>query len=123
MRAKGLLVDWYAALIIASATRDLAQDPDAAALFLEDGQWPTISGWTALAEKRLDQARMADSLRADRPTRRARLLRRRLGAAMAADVQAKGGSLSRDDLAPTAPELDAALESPIAVHAFMSRPG
>ena len=95
---QGLLVDWYAALIIASSTRALAKDPDAAALFLDDGQWPTISGWTALAEKRLDQSRMADSL--DQIARHGArtLYDGDLGAAMAADIQAKGGSLSRDDL-------------------------
>lgn len=95
---RGLLVDWFAALIIASCTRELAKDADAAALFLEDGQWPTISGWTALADKRLDQTRMADSLdQIARHGARA-LYDGDLGAAMAADVQAKGGSLSVDDL-------------------------
>ncbi|TQE99866.1 MAG: gamma-glutamyltransferase [Spiribacter salinus] len=95
---RGLLVDWFAALIIASCTRELAKDTDAAALFLEDGQWPTISGWTALADKRLDQSRMADSLdQIARHGARA-LYDGDLGAAMAGDVQAKGGYLSVDDL-------------------------
>lgn len=95
---QGLLVDWYAALIIASCTRELARDADAAAVFLEDGKWPTISGWTALAEKRLDQSRMADSL--DQIARHGArtLYDGDLGAAMAADVQAKGGCLSVEDL-------------------------
>ena len=95
---RGMLVDWYAALCIASVTRELAKDPDAAALFLEDGQWPKIGAWTALAEKRLDQSRMADSLdQIARHGARA-LYDGDLGAAMAADMQAKGGSLSQDDL-------------------------
>jgi len=55
-------VDWFAALIVAFCTRKLTENADAAALFQEDGQWPTISGWTALADKWLDQLRMADSL-------------------------------------------------------------
>ncbi|MGR3496242.1 gamma-glutamyltransferase [Citreimonas sp.] len=95
---RGMLVDWFASLVIASCTRALAGDADAAALFLEDGQWPTISGWTALADKRLDQSRMADSL--DQITRHGAraLYDGDLGAAMAADVQEKGGSLSVDDL-------------------------
>lgn len=94
----GLLVDWFAALVIASTTRILAQDPDAAALFLEDGQWPTVSGWTALADKRLDMSRMADSLQeiADHGART--LYDGDLGAMMAKDIQNKGGSLSADDL-------------------------
>ncbi|SDY58229.1 gamma-glutamyltransferase [Citreimonas salinaria] len=95
---RGMLVDWFASLVIASCTRQLADDSDAAALFLEDGQWPMISGWTALADKRLDQSRMADSL--DQIARHGArtLYDGDLGAAMAADVQAKGGSLSVDDL-------------------------
>lgn len=106
---RGLLVDWFAALIIASCTRELAKDADAAALFLEDGQWPTISGWTALADKRLDQSRMADSLdQIARHGARA-LYDGDLGAAMAADVQAKGGSLSVEDLNAYAAEFHAPL--------------
>lgn len=94
----GLHVDWYAALIIASATRALAADPDAAALFLEDGQWPTIAGWTSLSDKRIDMGGMATSL-AELAEKGAReLYDGDLGAAMATDVQAKGGSLSHADL-------------------------
>ena len=44
---QGLHIDWYAALIIASSTRELACDPEAAALFLDEGRWPKGSGWTA----------------------------------------------------------------------------
>ena len=95
---QGLQVDWYAALCIASVTRMLAKDPDAAALFLEDGQWPTISGWTALANKRLDQSRMADSLDIIARDGARALYDGDLGAAMARDVQDKGGYLSVEDL-------------------------
>ncbi len=95
---EGLLVDWYAALIIASTTRELAKDADAAALFLEDGQWPKISGWTALAEQRLDQSRMADSLDLLARDGARAFYDGDLGAALAADMQAKGGSLSHEDL-------------------------
>lgn len=95
---KGMLVDWYAALCIASCTRMLAQDKDAAALFLEDGQWPTISGWTAMAEKRLNQSRMADSLDIIARDGARALYDGDLGSAMARDVQDKGGYLSHDDL-------------------------
>tara|TARA_R110000787_G_scaffold36948_7_gene94145 strand:- start:3565 stop:5133 length:1569 start_codon:yes stop_codon:yes gene_type:complete len=95
---EGMQVDWYAALCIASVTRMLAQDADAAALFLEDGQWPTISGWTALADKRLDQSRMADSLDIIAREGARALYDGDLGAAMARDVREKGGYLSREDL-------------------------
>jgi gamma-glutamyltranspeptidase/glutathione hydrolase len=107
---QGLLVDWYAALIIASATRALAADPDAAALFLEDGQWPMISGWTALAEKRLNQSKMADSLDALAQGGARAFYDGDLGAAMAADIQAKGGYLSREDLAAYHARIEAPLK-------------
>ena len=95
---KGMLVDWYAGLCIASATRELAKDPDAAALFLIDGQWPNVGAWTALSETRLDQSRMADSLDAIARGGARVLYEGDVGKAMAADMQAKGGSLSHDDL-------------------------
>lgn len=95
---EGLHVDWYAALIIASTTRELAKDADAAALFLEDGRWPTIAGWTSLSDKRLDMGAMAASLAelADKGARE--FYDGDIGAALAADVQAKGGCLTHDDL-------------------------
>lgn len=106
---QGMLVDWYAALCIASTTRELARDADAAALFLEDGQWPTIGAWTSLAEKRLDQSKMADTLEQIARNGARELYDGEVGAAMAADVQAKGGSLSRDDLRAYAAEFHAPL--------------
>lgn len=95
---EGLHVDWYAALLIASVTRALARDPDAAAQYLEDGQWPTIAGWTSLSDKRIEMGAMAATL-AEIAERGAReLYDGDVGATMAADVRAKGGSLSQDDL-------------------------
>ncbi len=95
---EGPLLDWYASLLIASSTRDLARDPDAAALFLDDGHWPKISGWTALAQKRLDMSAMADTLRQIAEQGARCLYEGDLGERMVADVQAKGGCLSMDDL-------------------------
>lgn len=95
---EGLPVDWYAALMIASATRGLAADPDAAAMFLEDGQWPTIAGWTSTTGKILAMDGMAATL-AEIAAKGAReFYDGDVGAALAADIQAKGGSLSHDDL-------------------------
>jgi gamma-glutamyltranspeptidase/glutathione hydrolase len=94
----GVHVDWYAALIIASSARELAQDPDAAALFLEDGRWPKSAGWTALADIRLDQSRMADSLEQLAHAGPGDFYTGDLARSLVADVSGKGGFLTQDDL-------------------------
>ncbi|MBS8225721.1 gamma-glutamyltransferase [Vannielia litorea] len=95
---EGLLVDWYAALLIASVARNLAEDPDAAALFLDDGTWPKASGWTAIPDNRLDQSAMADMLEVLAKGGPRAFYEGDIAEALAGDVQAKGGSLSADDL-------------------------
>src|SRR5215213_5939220 len=37
---EGLLVDWFSTLLTTSVARELAADPDAARMFLDDGTWP-----------------------------------------------------------------------------------
>lgn len=96
---RGMLIDWYASLLIASATRQLARDPDAAGMFLVDGQWPNISGWTAATEARLDQSVMARSLRRLATAGPRDFYEGELAATLVADMQAKGSRLSLADLA------------------------
>ncbi|MBA4611735.1 gamma-glutamyltransferase [Stappia taiwanensis] len=107
---EGLLVDWYAALIIASATRSLARDPDAAAQYLEDGQWPTIAGWTALATKRIDMSGMAATLDRLATAGYRDFYDGDIAAMLVKDVQAKGSSLGRDDLAAYRAVIEAPLK-------------
>ena len=120
---KGLALDWYATLIIASSARDLAADPDAAALFLEDGRWPRAFGWTALAEGRLDQSAMADSLEALARDGAGALHGGDLGAAMARDVRDKGGYLTTDDLAAATTTFQTPLRVPYRDALFHVMPG
>ncbi len=96
---KGMLVDWYAALLIASVARNLARDADAAALFLDDGVWPKGSGWTAIPDNRLDQGAMADMLDSLARDGARSFHDGDIGQALARDVQDKGGSLAASDLA------------------------
>lgn len=96
---KGLQVDWYAALIIASAARELAKDKDAAALFLEDGQWPKIFGWTALADVRLNQSKMAETLEQLAHAGADDFYHGDIAAALVKDVTEKGGFLTSKDMA------------------------
>ena len=67
-------------------------------MFLEDGQWPPLAGWTATTEKRLDQRRLADTLDAIGRQGAKALYGGEIGAAIVEDVRAKGGSLALDDL-------------------------
>lgn len=106
---KGMEMDWYAALIISSAARDLARDSDAAAQFLVDGVFPRPFSWTAQAEDRIDQSRVADSLDVLAREGASALHGGDLGAALASDVQAKGGYLSLDDLAAVQPRFEVPL--------------
>lgn len=96
---EGMLIDWYASLMIASATRQLAQDKDAADLFLLDGQWPNIAGWTALSDARLNQTAQAATLQRLAKHGARDFYEGDVARQLVQDVQAKGGSLSMEDLA------------------------
>lgn len=95
----GLLVDWYSGLVTASTARALSLDPDAAAMFLDEGRWPIMGAWTTTAERHLDQRALAASLRQVADGGPRALYEGALARALVADVRAKGGSLSEEDLA------------------------
>ena len=95
---EGMLVDWFAGLMIASNARALARDRDAAALFLEDGRWPPLGSWTAFTEKHLDQKKLASTLEIIGREGPQALYGGDVGAALAKDVRDKGGSLALEDL-------------------------
>jgi gamma-glutamyltranspeptidase/glutathione hydrolase len=95
----GLLADWYSGLVTASSAKSLSLDPDAAALFLDEGRWPIVGSWTADTERRLDQRALAASLRQVAEEGPRALYEGALAAALVRDVRAKGGCLSEADLA------------------------
>ncbi|WP_338118654.1 gamma-glutamyltransferase [Paracoccus liaowanqingii] len=95
---EGMQLDWYSSLLIASAARQLAQDPDAAAMFLADGQWPDIAGWTTAATARLDQRTHAATLRRLADHGAQDFYDGAIAGMLVEDVRAKGGCLSLDDL-------------------------
>lgn len=109
---EGMLVDWYASLLIASTARELAKDADAAALFLDDGQWPKIAGWTALSATRLNQDRMADTLARLALAGARDFYEGDIAAALVADIRTKGGCLSCDDLASYRARLTPTVDTP-----------
>ena len=95
---EGPLADWYSALLTTSSARLIAKDPDLAAIFLEDGTWPRIGGWTGSGQQRLDMSGMAGTLRRLASHGARDFYEGEIGEAMVADVQGKGGCLSMEDL-------------------------
>jgi gamma-glutamyltranspeptidase/glutathione hydrolase len=120
---QGLLLDWFAGLQIASTARALAADRDAAAMFLEDGRWAPLAGWTALTEKHLDQRRLAATLEIIARKGAAALYGGEVGAAIADDVQAKGGCLALDDLAAYEAHIAEPLDTPYHGGRVFAAPG
>lgn len=119
----GMLVDWYAALLIAMNARSLAKDRDAAALFLDDGCWPKSVGWTAISDTRLDQSVMADTLEVLAQDGARAFYEGDVAQALVQDVQAKGGCLSVDDLAGYCAWMGAAQPVPYRDALFHVMPG
>jgi gamma-glutamyltranspeptidase/glutathione hydrolase len=96
---QGLIVDWYSALLTASTARALSLDPDAAAMFLDEGRWPAMGGWTTTQQRHLDQKAFARTLRQIADEGPDAFYRGDIAQALVRDVQAKGGCLSLEDLA------------------------
>lgn len=95
---QGMLIDWYAGLMIASRAEALSRDPDAAAMFLEAGTWPRMGGWTALSEMRVAMSAMADTLQHLASAGADDFYRGDLARALVGDLQAKGNCITLDDL-------------------------
>ena len=120
---EGMLVDWYAGLLIASNARVLSLDPDAAALFLEDGRWPPQLSWTSATEKHLDQKALSSSLETISREGAKALYGGDVGRALARDIRAKGGCLSIADLESYRPHIVDALEIPYRGSRIFAAPG
>jgi gamma-glutamyltranspeptidase / glutathione hydrolase len=95
---EGLLVDWFSALITTSAARQLAADPDAARMFLDDGKWPIAGSWTATCDRHLDQSALASTLAQMASGGAREFYEGDVARMLVKDVQAKGGCLSEADL-------------------------
>jgi gamma-glutamyltranspeptidase/glutathione hydrolase len=120
---EGMLLDWYAGLMIASNARALSRDPDAAAMYLDDGQWPPQISWTAVTEKHLDQRTLSRTLENISREGPKALYGGDVGRALAKDIQEKGGSLSLEDLAGYRAHMVDALEVPYRGGRVFAAPG
>ena len=95
---RGLQSDWFSGLVTASSARSLAADPDAAAMFLDEGRWPIVGAWTGGPPRHLDQAALADTLQQIALEGAHTFYRGDVARALVRDVRAKGGFLGEEDL-------------------------
>jgi gamma-glutamyltranspeptidase/glutathione hydrolase len=95
---EGLKADWFSGLMIASCARFLAADPDAARMFLDDGQWPIVGGWAQTLDRHLDQQTLAATLERLADHGAADFYTGDIARMLVRDVRAKGGCLSEADL-------------------------
>jgi gamma-glutamyltranspeptidase/glutathione hydrolase len=95
---QGMIADWYSGLLTASTAKALSRDPDAARMFLDDGVFAILGGWTETQTRHLDQTAMARTLAQIADEGAAAFYRGDIAQALVRDVQAKGGCLAMDDL-------------------------
>jgi gamma-glutamyltranspeptidase/glutathione hydrolase len=120
---QGMLLDWYAGLMIASNARVLARDRDAAAMFLEDGQWPPLVSWNQITDRHLDQRKLSRTLEIISREGPKALYGGDVGRALAKDVKEKGGSLALEDLSGYRAHMVEALEVPYRRGRVFAAPG
>ncbi len=94
----GLLIDWFTVESIASAAADLNRYAGSRETFLIDGLPPTPS-WSARTEIRLQQQRLARTLRHLAQAGPRDFYDGELARTIAGEIQAAGGTLSAQDLA------------------------
>jgi gamma-glutamyltranspeptidase/glutathione hydrolase len=98
LAGKGLLVDWWTTLMIASTAADLRRYPASAAAYLRDGLPPNAQ-WGIKSTVRLPQDRLKATLSYLAAEGPRDFYQGDLARSIATDVQAAGGSLSAADLA------------------------
>lgn len=106
---EGLLVDWYAQLLISGVVRDLARFPKTQETFLDADGYPIASAWTALAEKRADLSTLADTLDALAAEGGRDFYEGALADRVASDLEAAGSAIRASDLAAYTARLSDAL--------------
>ena len=99
LAGEGLLVDWWTTLMIASSAADLRRYPASAAAYLQDGLPPTAQ-WGIKSHVRMPQDKLKATMAHLAAQGPRDFYEGDLARSIAADVQAAGGALSIEDLAP-----------------------
>ena len=110
LAGEGLAVDWWTTLMIASSAADLRRYPASAAAYLVDGL-PPNAPWGIKSHVRLPQDRLKATMAHLAAQGPRDFYEGDLAHSIAADIQAAGGALSVEDLAP----FRAHLREPLAI--------
>ena len=99
LAGKGLGVDWWTTLMIASSAADLRRYPASAVAYLMDGL-PPSAPWGIKSQIRMPQDRLKATMAQLAAAGPRDFYEGDLAKSLAADIQAAGGALSVEDLAP-----------------------
>ncbi len=110
LAGEGLAVDWWTTLMIASSAADLRRYPASAAAYLLDGL-PPNAPWGIKSHVRMPQDRLKATMAHLAAQGPRDFYEGDLANSIAADIQAAGGALSVEDLAP----FRAHLREPLAI--------
>lgn len=94
----GLLVDWYAQLMITPVAEQLARYPTSKATFLTPSGYPKSSAWTAHKQQRCPMDKLAITLEQIAEEGARFFYEGEMAENLARDIQEAGGCLSTDDL-------------------------
>jgi gamma-glutamyltranspeptidase/glutathione hydrolase len=111
LAGKGLAVDWWTTLMIASSAADLRRYPASAAAYLVDGLPPNAQ-WGIRSQVRLPQDQLKAMLAYLAAQGPRDFYQGDLARSMAADIKAAGGALSVEDLASFRAHLREPLQIP-----------
>jgi gamma-glutamyltranspeptidase/glutathione hydrolase len=110
LAGEGLLVDWWTTLMISSAAVDIRRYPASAAAYLQDGLPPNPQ-WGIKASVHLPQDKLTAAMAQLASAGPRDFYEGDLAKSIVADIQAAGGALSTEDLAP----FRAHLREPLAI--------
>jgi len=99
LAGEGLLVDWYAQLLIAGVVGDLKKFPKSKETFLDAEGNPRASAWTALADQRCDMSAMQATLAKIAAGGPREFYEGAVARSIVKDLQAAGSSITEADLA------------------------
>jgi gamma-glutamyltranspeptidase/glutathione hydrolase len=111
LAGEGLLVDWWATLMIASSAADLRRYPASAAAYLKDGLPPNAE-WGIKSVVRMPQATLKATMAHLAAQGPRDFYQGDLARSIASDIQSAGGALSAKDLAAFRAHLREPLQIP-----------